>query len=75
MSIPFDNSYVRLSDAFFTPIEPTPVRAPVMIRLNHDPATERGLAAQRGLDVARIPRKIAPSWRATRRPTAASFSP
>jgi len=71
MLIPFDNDYIRLLDVFFTPIEP----APVMIRLNHDPATERGLATQRGLDVVRIPRQVAPSWRATRRPTAASFSP
>ena len=48
MPIPFDNSYVRLPDAFFTPIEPTPVSAPVMIRLNHDLATELGI------DVARL---------------------
>ena len=48
MPIPFDNSYVRLPDAFFTPIEPTPVSAPVMIRLNHDLVTELGI------DVARL---------------------
>jgi uncharacterized protein YdiU (UPF0061 family) len=36
----FDNSYSRLPDAFFSLIEPTPVSAPVMIRLNHDLATE-----------------------------------
>lgn len=48
MPIPFDNSYVRLPDAFFKPIEPTPVSAPVMIRLNHDLVTELGI------DVARL---------------------
>ncbi|MEE3367724.1 MAG: YdiU family protein [Planctomycetota bacterium] len=48
MPIPFDNSYARLPDAFFAPIEPTPVGAPVMIRLNHDLATELGI------DVARL---------------------
>ena len=48
MPIPFDNSYARLPDAFFAPIEPTPVSAPVMIRLNRD------LAADLGIDVARL---------------------
>ena len=48
MPIPFDNSYARLPDAFFAPIEPTPVGAPVMIRLNHDLATELGI------DIARL---------------------
>lgn len=47
MIFPFDNSYARLPDAFFTPIEPTPVSAPVMIRLNHDLATELGIDAAR----------------------------
>jgi uncharacterized protein YdiU (UPF0061 family) len=48
MPIPFDNSYARLPAAFFAPTEPTPVGAPVMIRLNHDLATELGI------DVARL---------------------
>ena len=48
MLIPFDNSYARLQDAFFTLIEPIPVSAPVMIRLNHDLVTELGI------DVARL---------------------
>jgi uncharacterized protein YdiU (UPF0061 family) len=46
MPIPFDNTYARLPDAFFTLIDPTPVSAPVMIRLNRD------LAAELGIDVA-----------------------
>jgi uncharacterized protein YdiU (UPF0061 family) len=48
MLFPFDNSYARLPDAFFKPIEPTPVSAPTMIRLNHD------LATQLGIDLARL---------------------
>ncbi len=44
----FDNSYSRLPDTFFSLIEPTPVSAPVMIRLNHDLATELGI------DIARL---------------------
>ncbi len=48
MPFPFDNSYARLPDAFFALTEPTPVSAPVMIRLNQDLATELGI------DVARL---------------------
>ncbi len=48
MLIPFDNSYARLPDAFFAPVEPTPVSDPVMIRLNHD------LAIELGIDVVRL---------------------
>jgi uncharacterized protein YdiU (UPF0061 family) len=48
MPFVFDNSYSRLPDAFFSRIEPTPVSAPVAIRLNHDLATELGI------DIARL---------------------
>ena len=48
MIFPFDNSYARLPHSFFAPIEPTSVSAPVLIRLNHDLATELGI------DVARL---------------------
>ena len=48
MRIPFDNTYARLPNAFFETIDPTPVSAPVMIRLNHDLATELGI------DIARL---------------------
>ncbi len=47
MPFAFDNSYARLPDAFFAPIEPTPVSAPAMIRLNHDLATHLGIDADR----------------------------
>jgi uncharacterized protein YdiU (UPF0061 family) len=48
MPFSFDNTYARLPDAFFTRTEPTPVSAPVMIRLN------RELASELGIDVARL---------------------
>lgn len=47
MLFPFDNSYARLPDAFFARIEPTPVSAPVMIRLNQEFATELGIDVDR----------------------------
>ncbi|HVG22711.1 MAG TPA: YdiU family protein [Thermoanaerobaculia bacterium] len=42
--IPFDNTYARLPERFFTSTPPTPVRSPRVIRLN------RPLAAQLGID-------------------------
>ena len=47
MAFSFDNSYARLPQAFSAQIEPTPVSAPVMIRLNRDLATELGIDAAR----------------------------
>ncbi|HEV7403305.1 MAG TPA: YdiU family protein [Chthoniobacteraceae bacterium] len=41
---PFDHSYARLPDRFFARVQPTPVRAPRLIKVN------RELAAQLGLD-------------------------
>ncbi|TCQ28951.1 uncharacterized protein YdiU (UPF0061 family) [Rhizobium sp. PP-CC-3G-465] len=46
--IPFDNSYARLPDAFFSRVDPTPVEAPVLIRFN------RELAEELGLDIAQL---------------------
>ncbi|WP_409530016.1 protein adenylyltransferase SelO [Shinella zoogloeoides] len=43
--IPFDNSYARLPDAFFAPVDPTPVEAPRLIRFNRALAEELGLDA------------------------------
>lgn len=43
LQIAFDNSYARLPDRFFARIEPTPVAAPRMIRLNRPLATALGL--------------------------------
>ena len=43
--ISFDNSYARLPDAFFAPVDPTPVEAPRLIKLNRQLAGELGLDA------------------------------
>jgi len=42
--IPFDNSYARLPNGFYSPVLPTPVPAPSLIKLN------RALAQSLGLD-------------------------
>ena len=47
MIFPFDNSYSRLPDAFFQRVDPTPVSAPKMIRLNLELASELGIDASR----------------------------
>ena len=48
MQIPFDNSYARLPDRFYVRLDPTPVAAPVLIRLN------TGLAETLGIDPAAL---------------------
>jgi serine/tyrosine/threonine adenylyltransferase len=48
---PFDNSYARLPDRFFTRTPPTRVRAPRLIRLNRELADQLGIDAA-GLDDA-----------------------
>ena len=44
----FDNSYARMPDRFYSRLMPTPVPEPKLVALN------RQLAAQLGLDVARL---------------------
>jgi len=51
MSIPFDNTYAQLPDAFFQATQPTPVSAPAMIQFNDDLAAELGIDAD-GMDPA-----------------------
>jgi uncharacterized protein YdiU (UPF0061 family) len=46
-AIPFDNSYARLPDGFFAPVDPTPVEAPMLIAFNRRLAEELGLDADR----------------------------
>src|SRR3954454_18651639 len=53
---PFDNTYSRLPERFYARVEPTPVGAPRLIRLNTDLALELGLdpgwlAGSEGLEV------------------------
>ena len=43
LSLPFDNSYARLPERFYTRMDPTPVRAPGMIKLNTPLAERLGL--------------------------------
>jgi uncharacterized protein YdiU (UPF0061 family) len=43
-AIPFDNSYARLPEAFYTRLDPTPVSDPALIAVN------RPLALQLGVD-------------------------
>ncbi|APX88403.1 hypothetical protein BV394_00530 [Brevirhabdus pacifica] len=43
LNIAFDNSYARLPERFYARLDPTPVRAPALIRLNHALAQELGL--------------------------------
>lgn len=47
MPFPFDNTYARLPEEFFTLIEPTPVSAPTLIALNRDLAMELGIDVDR----------------------------
>jgi uncharacterized protein YdiU (UPF0061 family) len=46
MHIPFDNSYARLPDRFYVRLDPTPVAAPKLVRVN------AALAGQLGIDPA-----------------------
>jgi uncharacterized protein YdiU (UPF0061 family) len=56
LNITFDNSYARLPDRFFSPMEPTPVAQPGLIRINETLARDLGidpaaLASPDGLSV------------------------
>ncbi|MEM9207151.1 MAG: YdiU family protein [Pseudomonadota bacterium] len=44
--IPFDNSYARLPERFFTRMNPEPVKAPSLVKLNAELASELGFRAQ-----------------------------
>ncbi|WP_300032331.1 YdiU family protein [uncultured Roseobacter sp.] len=54
VSVPFDNSYARLPDAFYTRLAPTPVRAPQLIAYNDDLAALLGLPDAGAEDRARV---------------------
>ena len=45
-ALPFDNSYARLGDQFYTRQLPVPVQSPALIRVNHTLATQLGLDPQ-----------------------------
>ena len=41
--IPFDNSYARLPDRFYTRLPPTPVAQPGPLQVNHPLASQLGI--------------------------------
>ena len=43
MTLPFDNSYARLPDRFYTRMPPTPVAAPKVVAINHALADRLGI--------------------------------
>ncbi len=43
MQIPFENSYSRLPDRFYTRVDPTPVAAPTLVRVNTEMARQLGI--------------------------------
>jgi uncharacterized protein YdiU (UPF0061 family) len=43
VQLPFDNSYARLPESFYARVLPTPVKAPVLAKLNRPLAVELGL--------------------------------
>ena len=56
LDLPFDNSYARLPDRFYTRMAPTPVRDPKLIALNRPLAADLGIDADKlasgdGIDV------------------------
>ncbi len=50
----FDNSYARLPAQLFTPLAPTPVAAPKLIRFNGDLARELGITTSDDAQLAQI---------------------
>ena len=68
LPIPFDNTYARLPERFFTRTAPTPVAAPRLIRLNRPLALHLGLdpdwlASEEGVEMlagSRVPDGAAP---------------
>lgn len=63
---PFDNSFARLPQQFFAPVDPTPVAEPWLIKLN------RPLADELGLDIAALERDGAQIFSGNRVPAGAA---
>lgn len=45
-AIAFDNSYARLPDRFFARLDPSPVKTPSLLKLNHSLAGQLGIASE-----------------------------
>ncbi|NRB35557.1 MAG: YdiU family protein [Rhodobacteraceae bacterium] len=54
LSIPFDNSFARLPDVFFTRLDPQPVSAPHLLAFNHDLADIMGITPGELQEMAEI---------------------
>lgn len=54
MNIPFDNSYARLPDRFYTRMTPVPVREPHLIAFNAPLAAELGITATDDATMAQV---------------------
>jgi uncharacterized protein YdiU (UPF0061 family) len=52
LHIPFDNSYARLPDRFFTRLDPVPVKAPRLIAFNEGLAADMGITQGTPEDMA-----------------------
>ena len=52
LHIPFDNTYARLPDRFFTRLAPVPVKSPQLIRFNHALAADLGITPGSDKDLA-----------------------
>ncbi|MDP5216055.1 YdiU family protein [Ruegeria sp. 2205SS24-7] len=54
LMIPFDNSYARLPDAFYTRLEPQPVAAPHLLAFNTDLARLMGITPGEVTEMAQV---------------------
>ncbi|MCY4209195.1 MAG: YdiU family protein [Roseovarius sp.] len=54
VTIPFDNSYARLPDRFYTRMKPTPVQKPELLKFNAELASEMGIAHGKDEELAEI---------------------
>ncbi len=54
LHIPFDNSYARLPDRFFSRLSPVPVKAPTLLAFNHPLAKELGITTGPDDAMARV---------------------
>lgn len=54
ITIPFDNSYARLPEGFFSRLSPTPVATPALLAFNDDLAFELGIDTSDGDALAQI---------------------
>ncbi|MWD26130.1 YdiU family protein [Aquicoccus sp. SCR17] len=54
LHIPFDNSYARLPDGFYSRLDPTPVKAPHLLAFNEALAGVLGISRGEAVELARV---------------------